>query len=221
MLELEEIYTRGGRTRFFLLVKYGWLFGVLGGLIVYLIWQINFGHLNEFTVGFLNNHPEWYIDVSMLTLWLAILAFGIFLVGFLRGNLMFRHYKFLLDDHAFHLRRGLFLVKEITIPYHQISNVHLIRPYHYRFLGLAQIDIATASDRRIHHSKVKDCLIPMIDYRLAKILSKQLISYSDRVKSGEEIEDKNDRDDEDLEYDYNVEDDEGFEEELDQKLHRG
>jgi uncharacterized membrane protein YdbT with pleckstrin-like domain len=217
MLELEQIYTRGGKTRFFLMMKYGFVWALLGALVVVLIWQINFGSLHTFTTDFLANHPEWFITISMLTLWLAILAFGFFLIGFLRGNLMFRHYKFLLDDHAFHLRRGLFLVKEITIPYHQISNVHLIRPYHYRFLGLAQIDIATASDRRIHHSKVKDCLIPMIDYRLAKQLSKQLISYADRVKSGEEIEDKNDE--EELEYDYDIEDEE-FENELQNGLRK-
>ena len=77
-------------------------------------------------------------------------------------------------------------------------------------LGLAQVDIATASDRRMHHNKVRDCLIPVIDYSLARILSKQLIGYADQVKDGGEIED--------IEYDYESTEEEQFEHELNSKI---
>lgn len=212
MIELEKIYTRGTKTKLFLLFVYGWMLFLIGGLIIYLIWQINFGYLHSYALATLDYFKDYYIDIVMLSEWLAILAFGFFIIAYLRGSIMFRNYKFLLDDHAFHLRRGIFMIKEVTIPYHQISNVHIIRPYHYRFMGLAQVDVATASDKRIHHSKVKDCLIPVIDYSLAKILSKQLISYADRVKQGEDI----------MEYDDDIDDEDDFEdEELENELDRG
>lgn len=215
MIEFEEIQTRGPKTKLFLLFTYGWLLFLLGILTMLVVWQMNFGFLHSYTLAVLDYFKEYYISVTMLSEWLAILAFGFLILGYLRGNLMFRNYKFFLDDHAFHLRRGIFMVKEVTIPYHQISNVHIIRPYHYRFLGLAQVDIATASDKRIHHSKVKDCLIPVIDYKIAKILSKQLISFADRVKQGEDIDEYNDDDEDDDEF----EDDE-LEAELDRGLRR-
>ncbi len=210
MLELDTIYTRGGNTRFFLLIKYGWIMYICAALVGVLMWQINFGYLEPYALELLADFPDLYIDITMLTEWLGILAFGFVLIGYLRGNLMFRHYKFVLDNHAFHLRRGIFMIKETTIPYHQVSNVHIIRPYHYRMLGLAQVDIATASDRRMHHNKVRDCLIPVIDYSLARILSKQLIGYADQVKDGGEIED--------IEYDYESTEEEQFEHELNSKI---
>lgn len=216
MLEFDEMYTRGGRTKLFILLKYGWFLTLLAIMTVFAIWEINFGFLHGYTLAILDYFKEYYVDTEMLSEWLGILALGLIILAYLRGSIMFRNYKFLLDDHAFHLQRGIFLVKEVTIPYHQISNVHIIRPYHYRVFGLAQVDIATASDRRIHHSKVKDCLIPMIDYSLAKMLSKQLISYADRVKDGEDLD--TDRDDDQGSEEESIIEDHEFEENLNRGL---
>ena len=116
----------------------------------------------------------------------------------------YRQYTFYLDDHAFHLRRGLFRVQEITIPYAQISNVHIEQPYHWRLFGLAQLDITISSTRdSFKLKKRREFLIPCIDKSLARELSRFLVKEA----SGDEDEDDDDEyDDEDDGEDVSIED---------------
>ena len=162
------------------------------GLTFRLAYAMYLGNLNAWALQLLADNPQWYLGVGTLAQWAALISLAFLFVGFLRAWVMYRRYSFYVDEHAFHLRRGLFNVQEITIPYQQISNVHIEQPYHWRLLGLAQLDITISSSREaLRPRKRRDFLIPCIDKSLARSLSQFLI----REASGD------DDDDEDDEYD--------------------
>jgi uncharacterized membrane protein YdbT with pleckstrin-like domain len=199
MFELEKKYKGGHRTHVYLLFTKGWLF-ILGGIVfLYLSGSMYFGKLNQPTTDLLNRHPEWFVTTDMLALWTLLIGLSFLFVAYLAASVHHRYYKFMLDKHAVHLHRGWFFIRETTIPYHQISNVHIARPYHYRMMGLAQLDIVTAADKDIekigHRSKT--FLMPVIDISLARNLSRFLLDASVKSRRGK-YADETDLDDEDF-----------------------
>ncbi|MES2436544.1 MAG: PH domain-containing protein [Patescibacteria group bacterium] len=161
----------------YLFYSYGWWLTGIGLGLIYLSWAMYFGHLNTAATEFLGNHPEWFIDVGMLSQWCVLFGISFIFVAYLRANVMYRSYKFILDEYALHLHRGILFIHETTIPYQQISNVHIDRPYHFRMCGLARLDIVTSSDnsREEMQAKNRKFLIPIIDIKVARKLSKILL----------------------------------------------
>jgi uncharacterized membrane protein YdbT with pleckstrin-like domain len=196
-------YRTGRRTYLYLLIKYCWWIVALGIAFAYLAFQIYFGSLNAFVTQFLASNPSWYVDTGMVTQWSLLISIAFFVVAYLGVSVEYRKYSFHVDDHAFHLRRGLFRVQEITIPYAQISNVHIEQPYHWRLLGLAQLDITISSSNDSFHSKKKrDFLIPCIDKPIARALSRFLIEEASGYDDDDDDEEYDDEDDgEDIEID--------------------
>lgn len=182
MLEYDKVYHCGRRSLTFFLVRYGWIFFTLAGFLFYLAFQMYFGELQDETNLFLSRFPDLYITVSMLSQWIAMLAISLIIVGYVRSKVLHRKIRFKIDKHAFHLREGLFMIKESVIPYQQISNVHLVRPYFYRLLGLARLDIMTVSDkdvlRRSSGNKSGDFLLPLIDTKIARELAQHLMHHA-------------------------------------------
>lgn len=179
----------------YLTARYGWwLIGCAIGS-GYLAFQMYFGQLRAPTARFLADHPEWSIDVDMLSEWAALLSVAFLAIALLRVWVQYRLYSFYVDDHAFHLSRGLIRVQEITIPYKQITNVHIEQPYHWRLFGLAQLDItiSSSSSDTLNTRKRRDFLIPCIDKSLARALSQTLI----RQAAGEEADGDDAYDEED------------------------
>lgn len=194
MFERHKKHKRGTRTFLFLYIKHGWVLTLIGAAILFLTYHIYYGALYTYINDFLFAHPDWFITVPMLSLWLLMIGIMVILFGLLIAAEHYMHYKFILSDHAFHLNRGLFFVRETTIPYQQISNVHIARPYHYRIFGVAQLDIVTAADKSLSHeeNKTKQFLIPVIDTKIARALSEQLISYAAQIRDGHNIADEED-----------------------------
>ncbi len=196
MFELDKKYKSGGRALFYLFIRHGWFF-ILSGLgLILLSYEMYFGRLKTFTTDFLASHSDWYIDDFMISEWIFLLGISVIIVGYLVGNVHYRSYKFKLDEHAFHLRRGLFFIHETTIPYQQISKVTISRPYHYLFFGVAELDIVTADDRSDSNNKVKASkfLIPVISSPIARALSKQLLTYASMSRKGQSIKPEYDED---------------------------
>lgn len=179
-------YRSGKRTFVYLSVRHGWWIILCAAALCYAAYEMYFGPLQNATVQFLAEHPEWYISDAMVSQWALFAAIAFFLVAYLRASVLYRAYSFHVDEHALHLRRGLIRVQEITIPYGQISNIHIEQPYHWRLLGLAELDITIASSRTALSKVMKkqDFLIPCIDRSVAKALSHYLV----RQASGEEEE---------------------------------
>lgn len=212
MFELEQKYKCGGKTFLFLFIKYGWWLTLIGIGFIYLAWLDYYGPFRDSVVLFLTEHSDWYIDIVMLSEWTLMLGTCFILVAYIRASTIYRSYKFMLDEHAFHLRRGLFFIQETSIPYQQVSKVNISRPYHYRMFGVAELDIITADDRNDSYMKTKSStfLIPVIDTSIAKALSKQLVEYASMSRHGKNIFGPESYKDEE---DFDEEDEEGCEEE--------
>ncbi len=211
MFELNQKYKCGGAAFFFLFIKYAWWLTLVGAGFIYLAYEMYFGRLRDSVTNFLALHNDWYIDTFMISEWVLLLGLSVLFVGYLRATAMHRSYKFMLDEHAFHLRRGLFFIHETTIPYLQISKVTISRPYHYRFLGIAELDIITADDRSDSNNKVRanKFLVPTISASLARALSKQLLTYAAMSRKGQDIEPQYE-DEEEFEDDTTEESDENI-----------
>jgi membrane protein YdbS with pleckstrin-like domain len=179
LLEIDITYKRGVRTFLHTFAVYAWWLTLIGIGFLCLAYAIYWGPMVAWTQGFLGGYPDLYITNDMLATWVALLGFSFLLVAYLRANVMFRQYKFTLDEHAFRLQTGLFRIREYTFPYTQIANVHIEQPYHWRMLGLASVDIISSSDNVNHSEKRKagTFLIPVIDKKLAKQLRLQLLRY--------------------------------------------
>ncbi|HUO50123.1 MAG TPA: PH domain-containing protein [Candidatus Paceibacterota bacterium] len=180
-------YHVGKRTFVYLLFVYGWWLIVCGGALLYTALAITFGAWHEGMSAFLAAHPDWYTDTGMLGQWLAFAGLGFLIVAYLRASVLYRAHSFHVDDHALHLRRGLIRIQEITIPYHQINNIHIEQPYHWRMFGIAKLDI-TISSSHTELNKVrmkKDFLIPAIDKSLARSLAKFLTEQASGIDEEE------------------------------------
>ncbi len=103
----------------------------------------------------------------------------------------------MLDEHAFYVRRGIFFIRETVIPYRQIQNVEINRPWLYRIIGLAELDLTTLSvpELNVHHvskkPEKKKNLLPVIDYRIAKILARNLVERGSNYDGNIEVEEEN------------------------------
>jgi len=196
-------YRTGRRTYLYLLVKHCWWIIAAGIALAYLAFEISFGSMQAPLAQFLASNPGWYVDTGMVAQWTLLTSIAFFIVAYLGVSVEYRKYSFHVDDHAFHLRRGLFRVQEITIPYAQISNVHIEQPYHWRLFGLAQLDITISSSRdAFRQKKRRDFLIPCIDKPIARALSHFLIEEASGYDDEDEDEEYDDEDDaEDIEID--------------------
>ena len=197
IIEPEVRYRPGKRTFIYLLFRLCWWLLAIAAGFGYLSYALYVGGLHAVMSQFLAAHPQWYIDTSMLGEWSLLISVSFLLITFLRISVGYRQYSFYVDDHAFHLRRGQLRVQEITIPYRQISNVHIEQPYHWRLVGLAQLDITISSSREaLRPRKRRDFLIPCIDKSLAKALSRFLIREASDGDEEENYDDDDEYDDE-------------------------
>lgn len=180
-IEIEEdhVYRLGRRTFwthfYFKYAKYFVLFAIL---LIAIVIEINFGRLSSSVDNYLTT--EWYGALSKLLLssWIIMIAFSVALVGHLRTYVMYRQHKFHLTANAFHVRRGIFSIKEIVIAYHQIQNVDIRRPLHYRMLGLSKIDISLSNNMPVEtHLKGSNqtSLLPVLEKKLARGLAHELV----------------------------------------------
>lgn len=167
-LILNKKYTLGKRAFWFLFIKHNmkaFLFLIILGMVTYLINTVSF--------------KEWFstvdtiITIGILNLWIISLILCIIILIFISTVERYIQHRFLLSEHSFHVRRGIFMVKEKVIPYRHIQNVDIDRPYHYRILGLSKLDITTA--RTDNFEDEKSNLIPLIDKKLARKLSEFLV----------------------------------------------
>lgn len=180
-IPLKNWHRLGKKTFWIFFLRHSKLFFLILGLTIWFTYNVSGD--NKWSASykeFFIRKADWYISPSlfMSTLWMAIA--GYVLVIFLYCWVIYRQYKFMLDEHAFYVRRGIFFIREVVIPYRQIQNVEINRPYLYRLIGLAELDLTTFTnvqqelDEHGKNKKHKN-LLPVIDYRIAKILARNLV----------------------------------------------
>ena len=92
----------------------------------------------------------------------------------------------LLHSNALHIKQGIFFVREHVIPYHQVVNVEINRPYLYAPFGLVQLDIITgqsldaeqSNEKKKRNYHKKQSILPVLDKKLARALSHELMRRS-------------------------------------------
>jgi uncharacterized membrane protein YdbT with pleckstrin-like domain len=168
-LILGKHHMRGTRTFLYILFRHHWLWILISAGLLVLSWQTAFGGLQPILSNFLSTHPTWYITSSMISFWIFLVVLGSVLIMLLLTYVHYHEYRFKLDRHAVHLHRGILFIQETTIPYQQISNVHITRPYHFQLFGLARIDIITAADRNQEDTdgERRKFHVPIIDASIA------------------------------------------------------
>jgi membrane protein YdbS with pleckstrin-like domain len=196
MFELNKKYTLGKRTFWFLYIKNGKiatliiLFFLTATVLMYI------GQTSLWTTEFLSSHFDGILTKGLLTLWFLLVAFSFFIILAISLFEHFAQHKFMLDDHSFHVRKGILMIKEKVIPYRHIQNVDIEQPYHYRLFGVARLNITTAridtfdddmdgmldkKGRQKHLQHGKNNLIPIIDKKIAKELAHYLVSQGDKA----------------------------------------
>ncbi len=185
-LILNKKYTFGKKVFWFMFIRQGlkpFIFLLSLSVILYFI---NTESFYNWLISL-----DTIITVGILNLWTISLMISILILVFVSAFEMYIQHKFLLGEHSFHVRRGIFMVKEKVIPYRHIQNVDIDRPYHYRLLGLSKLDITTARLDNFEDEKAN--LIPLIDKNLAKKLSDFLIkqgviSHNGNISKSEVVE---------------------------------
>jgi uncharacterized membrane protein YdbT with pleckstrin-like domain len=194
MLELNKKYSLGRRTFWFLYFKNGKIATLIIIGFIAMIFSMYIGETGVWFEYFLATNFNGIITKGLLTLWLSFGVFGMFVILFISLYEHFAQHKFMLDDHSFHVRRGIFMIKEKVIPYRHIQNVDIEQPYHYRLFGVARLNITTArldtfaeqdvdgdpKKAKKYLSHDKNNLIPIIDKKIAKELAHYLVSQGDR-----------------------------------------
>lgn len=152
------------------------------------------GSTGLWVTEFLATHFDGIISKGLLTLWLTLGIISMLVILMIGLYEHYAQHKFMLDDHSFHVRRGIFMIKEKVIPYRHIQNVDIEQPYHYRIFGVARMNITTArldtfaeqevdgdpKKAKKYLSHDKNNLIPIIDKKIAKDLTHYLVSQGDR-----------------------------------------
>ncbi len=168
----------GKKTFWLFLLRSGKFFILLLAGAILLTYHAYFGKWKDtFDNFFVVEHPNWYLTGGsvMMILWLSML--GYLIVVLLRAWVIYRQYKIMLDEYAINLRRGIFFVKEMVIPYQQIQNVEIKQPYLYRPFGLAELDVVLqVKSSEFENKKGKHkSLLPVIDKKMAKALANEII----------------------------------------------
>ena len=182
-LIINKKYTLGKRVFWFLFIKHNikaFIFLIILGFLTYFI------HTASFKDWF--STVDTIITIGILNLWIASLILSVVILIFVSTFERYIQHRFLLSEHSFHVRRGIFMVKEKVIPYRHIQNVDIDRPYHYRILGLSKLDITTA--RTDNFEDEKSNLIPLIDKKLARKLSEFLVLQGVQSHHGIEFNNK-------------------------------
>lgn len=197
LIPLRNWHKLGKKTFWIFLLRHSKLFTIIFILAAWFTYAVSWGSMQESYQNFFIKHADWYLSprLFMSTLWMAIV--GYLLVIVLYSWVIYRQYKFMLDEHAFYVRRGIFFIRETVIPYRQIQNVEINRPWLYRIIGLAELDLTTLSvpELNVHHvskkPEKKKNLLPVIDYRIAKILARNLVERGSNYDGNIEVEEEN------------------------------
>ncbi len=172
------------------------LFGLLfTGIILYLCYAIYRGPLLV-PVGELLSKNISYISTGMVSSWFLMIALSIIIILMARTSVLYKQYSFVLHNHALHIKRGIFFIKEQIIPYPQITNVEIIRPYLYSFFGLVKLNIETGQEGDAPSSRSKKyvsqsaSLFPPMDKGLATELAHELMRRA-ALQNGYQAEEVN------------------------------
>ena len=105
---------------------------------------------------------------SMAAVGILIIAMIMFLVGYIIARLEYRNYTFTVEEFDLKIRRGIFSIKEVSIPYRQIQNVDVIQSFVYRMFHVCSLVLTTAGVEDNKAGADSDMLFDPIDVDIAE-----------------------------------------------------
>jgi len=93
--------------------------------------------------GLLGSYDAPSFTVSIISV-IVFIAIILACIGAIVALLQYRFFTFKLDEFDIRLRKGIFTIQEITIPYRQMQNVDVVRNLLYRIFGISRLVIMSA-----------------------------------------------------------------------------
>ena len=85
--------------------------------------------------------------------------------------------KFMFDEFAFHIQKGILSKSEIAIPYRQIQNVNREQSFNEKAWNIARVIVETAGTDDVRNAK-SGGVLPILDANLATMLQQELLRRS-------------------------------------------
>lgn len=104
-----------------------------------------------------------------------MLFFAALGLAILIGWLVYINYKFSVSDDGLHIKRGIFMKHEVSIPYKQIQDVGIRRDLAYIILGLSKLLIETAGDAGSAGPDSAEGVLPALDKIKAEEIRAELL----------------------------------------------
>ena len=82
--------------------------------------------------------------ISLIAMIILFVALIMFIIGYIIALISYRNYTFTLEEFGLKLRKGIFNIEEITVPYRQIHGVDVVQPIVYRLFGVSRLVLTTA-----------------------------------------------------------------------------
>jgi len=179
MIELNKTYTLGKKAFWIVFMRHGKFILLLSaflGASSYFFYYTEKG--KTALTAYLLTHNS-FITSDLISLGLLLGSVSFLFFAFIESSVFYRQYKFSLDNHSLKIRKGIFLIKEIVVPYHHIQNVEINTSYFLLPFGLVTLDIITNSSNTFEGAREgkakREPLFPLMDRRLATALSRELI----------------------------------------------
>jgi len=150
MIELGQKYHLGDRALFFMLltnVSPAILLIAVAYIILVAFNGLSQGIaqssdiLGQFSIFSSSNLNTLLPSVILVIVFIAII---LACVGAIVALLQYRFFTVTLGEFDVRLRKGIFSIQEITIPYRQMQNVDIVRSLFYRIFGVSKLVIMSA-----------------------------------------------------------------------------
>ena len=148
----------GKKTLFLLILKRSSLF------FLFLVVSIAFFMIAQKLEGNLS------MIFGKISFYLFLAALAFLIIAIFSACLVYINYRFLLDENAFKVRRGILHKDEVAIPYRQIQNVNIKRSFFDQIIGLSKLVILTAG-REDKDEKIwseSEGILPSLDKNIAR-----------------------------------------------------
>ncbi|MFA6601982.1 MAG: PH domain-containing protein [Candidatus Paceibacterota bacterium] len=122
---------------------------------------------------FLGISPEsTYFSASKMIEWLVsglfVLAFILFIIGYVVAQLTYINYTITIEEFNLKLKRGIFNLEAVSIPFRQMQDINIVRSIMYRFFGLSRIIIDSAGHEEIDERNETNIILDPIDRELGE-----------------------------------------------------
>ena len=120
---------------------------------------------------------DFSVILSKVASYILLASLVFLVIAIFSAWLVYINYRFILDENAFKVRRGVLRKEEVAIPYRQIQNVNIKRSFSDQIIGLSKLVILTAG-REDKDEKIwseSEGILPSLDKNIAREIQEVLL----------------------------------------------